>query len=128
MQNMRGNHQGNYQGQMGGHYPDMSSQYEDALRTIGEAIRMARRGEYRKGYLGVLLEGLTMIKAASHQVGRFQRDGKMLDDLIKECQDAMNHSDPVHPEEESPLADLFMEEEYEDEQQDAAMAARGNEA
>lgn len=89
------------------HYPDARKEYDEALAALGEAIKTARSGDYRRGYLSILLEGLNMVKAASQRVGRLERDGKMLDALIAECREAltMGESDKA----DSPLADLFEE-------------------
>lgn len=89
------------------HYPDASREYEEALAALGKAIKTARAGDYRRGYLSILLEGLNMVKAASHKVGRHARDGAMLDTLIAECRQALDMQEGEQGE--SPLADLFEE-------------------
>lgn len=89
------------------HYPDASREYEEALEALGRAIKTARAGDYRRGYLSILLEGLNMVKAASQRVGRLERDGKMLDALIAECREALSMGESEKAE--SPLADLFEE-------------------
>lgn len=101
------------------HYPDASREYEEALAALGKAIKTARSGDYRRGYLSILLEGLSMVKAASHKVGRHARDGEMLDALISECREALEMKEGE--EGASPLAELFEElDEVDEATQDGA--------
>lgn len=105
------------------HYPDASREYEEALKALSEAIKTARAGDYRRGYLSILLEGLRMVKEASHKVGRHGRDGHMLDTLIAECREALEMREGDHSE--SPLADLFGElNEVEEELEEAGEEAQ----
>lgn len=100
------------------HYPDAGREYEEALQALGRAIKTARAGDYRTGYLSILLEGLNMVKAASHKVGRYGRDGQMLDTLIAECHEALSaREQEAGP---SPLADLFHEHQHHPEHQPGA--------
>lgn len=103
------------------HYPDAAREYEEALAALGKAIKTARAGDYRRGYLSILLEGLNMVKGVAHKVGRLQRDGQMLDSLIAECREALEMKEGE--EGASPLAELFEELE---EAEEAAEGVAGD--
>lgn len=100
-------------------YPSMEQEYNIALGKLAKAVGMAREGKYREGYLMSLLDGIEMLKQACMKVGKYHRDGKMLDSLTIEFKNALEHPESNEPE-ESPLAGLFYEEgEHEDEAEES---------
>lgn len=92
------------------HYPSMEQEYNKALGKLANAVSMARDGKYREGYLMSLLDGIEMLKEACMKVGKYHRDGKMLDSLTMEFRSALE-GDKEEGHEESPLAGLFYEDE-----------------
>lgn len=87
------------------HYPHMVKEYEDAIQKMAQAIQLARAGKYREGYLGLLIDGLEMMGEASKTVGRWPRDGQMIDQLVAEFRAAMADQDKEPGP--SPLSELF---------------------
>lgn len=87
------------------HYPHMINEYEQAIQKMAQAIQTARAGKYREGYLSLLVDGLEMMGEASKTVGRWHRDGQMIDQLVAEFRGALADQDKEPGP--SPLSELF---------------------